>query len=162
MSALEWTLQLALLGLLGAAVPFALRLERQLRALRRDRAALEGSAAGFQEATRVAEAALVRLRAAAELAGKQIAERVAVAEPLRDDLRYLVERAEGLADRLEALVRAARPLAAAAPSAAPGPLPPGGAVARPEAPGAASPPPSQAERDLLRALAQAVPRAAAR
>jgi hypothetical protein len=64
-----------------------------------------------------------------------VAERTAVAEPLRDDLRYLIERAETLADRLEGLVRAGRPIAAEAPRAAEPALQ------------------SQAERDLVRALA---------
>lgn len=135
MSMLEWALQLALLGLLGAAIPFAVRLERGLREIRRDREAMEGSAQGLSEAARMAEAAMVRLRASAELAGRQVAERTAAAEPLRDDLRYLVERAEALADRLEGLVRAGRPMAADAPRATEAPLQ------------------SQAERDLMRALA---------
>lgn len=135
MSMLEWALQLALLGLLGAAIPFAVRLERGLREIRRDREAMEGSAQGLSEAARMAEAAMVRLRASAELAGRQLAERTAAAEPLRDDLRYLVERAEALADRLEGLVRAGRPMAAEAPRATEAPLQ------------------SQAERDLMRALA---------
>ncbi|CAH0142298.1 DUF6468 domain-containing protein [Roseomonas sp. CECT 9278] len=135
MSVLEWGLQIVLLGLLGAAIPFALRLERALREIRRDRGALEGSAQGLGEAARMAEAAMVRLRASAELAGRQVAERTAVAEPLRDDLRYLIERAETLADRLEGLVRAGRPIAAEAPRA------PEPALQ------------SQAERDLVRALA---------
>jgi hypothetical protein len=135
MSVLEWSLQILLLGLLGAAIPFALRLERALREIRRDRGALEGSAQGLGEAARMAEAAMVRLRASAELAGRQVAERTAVAEPLRDDLRYLIERAETLADRLEGLVRAGRPMAAEAPRAAEPALQ------------------SQAERDLVRALA---------
>lgn len=135
MSMLEWALQLALLGLLGAAIPFAVRLERGLREIRRDREAMEGSAQGLSEAARMAEAAMVRLRASAELAGRQVAERTAAAEPLRDDLRYLVERAEALADRLEGLVRAGRPMAAEVPRATEAPLQ------------------SQAERDLMRALA---------
>ena len=134
MSMLEWALQVLLLAMLGAAMPFALRLERALRELRRDRSALEGSAQGLSEAARMAEAAMVRLRASAELAGRQVAERTAAAEPLRDDLRYLVERAETLADRLEGLVRTARPMAAEAPRA------PDLALQ------------SQAERGLLRAL----------
>jgi hypothetical protein len=132
---LETGLDLLVVLLLGATLPFALRLERALRAARGDRAALEGSAAGLGEATRLAEAASIRLRATAEGAGRQLAEKLAAAEPLRDDLRYLVERAEAMADRLEVLVRTARPMAseAAAPAEA----------------GAAR---SQAERDLLRAL----------
>lgn len=135
MTMLEWSLQLVLLLMLGAAIPFALRLERALREIRADRSALDGSAQGLSEAARMAEAAMVRLRASAELAGRQVAERTATAEPLRDDLRYLVERAEALADRLEGLVRAGRPLANEAPR-----------VAEP------SPLQSQAERELLRAI----------
>ena len=131
----EWMLQLVLVALLAGAMPFLLRLERGLRALRQDRGALEGSASNLGEATRMAEAASLRLRAAAETAGRQVAEKLAVAEPLRDDLRYLVERAEILADRLEGLVRTNRSAPAEAP--APEPVQPGR---------------SQAERDLLRAL----------
>ena len=142
MNAIEWGLQLLLLGLLLGAIPFALRLERALAAIRRDRGALEGGSKEFQEAASLADAAVQRLRAAAEQAGRQVSERIAVAEPLRDDLRYLVERAEAQADRLDGLVRAARPAmpdmaeAMAAPAERPTP-------AR-----------SQAERDLLRALMQ--------
>ncbi len=136
---LEWGLQLAVVALLLGAMPFALRLERELRALRADRGALDGSAAGLTEASRLAEAASTRLRATAETAGRQIAEKLAAAEPLRDDLRYLVERAETLADRLDGLVRVARPIAGA----------PGRPMGPAEAP---QPAPSQAERDLLRAL----------
>jgi flagellar motor switch protein FliM len=129
----EWSAQLLLIGLLVAAIPCILKLERTLAAVRRDREALEAGAAGLGEATRMAEAASLRLRATAEGAGRQVAERLAAAEPMRDDLRYLVERAEGLADRLEGLVRAARPMASPEPALAV---------------------PSQAERDLLRALSQ--------
>lgn len=135
MTMLEWSLQLLLLLMLATAIPFALRLERALREIRADRSALEGSAQGLGEAARMAEAAMVRLRASAELAGRQVAERTATAEPLRDDLRYLIERAEALADRLEGLVRAGRPMANEPVRAAePVPLQ------------------SQAERDLLRAI----------
>jgi hypothetical protein len=126
----EYALQWLTVLLLLLALPFVIRLERALSAARRDRAALEAGAAGLAEAVRLADAAATRLRAAAEGAGRQVAERLAAAEPVRDDLRYLVERAEGLADRLDGLVRAARPAAEPAPAR------------------------SQAERDLLRALGQ--------
>lgn len=135
MTMLEWGLQIVLLVMLGAAIPFALRLERALREIRADRSAMEGSAQGLNEAARMAEAAMVRLRASAELAGRQVAERLATAEPLRDDLRYLIERAEALADRLDGLVRSGRPMAQDTP--------------RPAEP---APLQSQAERELLRAI----------
>ena len=144
---LEWGLQVTLLVLLGAAIPFAIRLERALREIRKDRAAMESSAQGLSDAAAAAESAILRLRATAELAGRQVQERVTTAEPLRDDLRFLIERAEGLADRLESVVRAGRPLAGHEP-------PPAPAAARPtrEPPSDAGPLRSQAERDLLRAL----------
>jgi hypothetical protein len=144
---LDWGLQLALLLLLGVAIPFAIRLERALREIRKDRGAMEASAQGLSEAAGAAEAAIMRLRATAELAGRQVQERVTAAEPLRDDLRFLIERAEGLADRLESVVRAGRPMAGHEP-------PPAPAAARPtrEPPSDAGPLRSQAERDLLRAL----------
>lgn len=144
---LEWGLQMAVLVLLGAAIPFAIRLERALREIRKDRAAMETSAQGLSEAAAAAESAILRLRATAELAGRQVQERVTTAEPLRDDLRFLIERAETLADRLESLVRAGRPMAGHEPPAAP-------AAQRPlrEPPSDAGPLRSQAERDLLRAL----------
>ena len=86
----EWSAQLLLILLLLAALPFIIRLERGLAAVRRDRVALEASAAGLGDATRLAEAASIRLRASAEGAGRQVAEKLAAAEPMRDDLRYLV------------------------------------------------------------------------
>jgi chemotaxis regulatin CheY-phosphate phosphatase CheZ len=129
----EWAVQIAVIGLLGATLPMAWRLDRMLRAVRADRAALEQGADGLGEASRQAETALMRLRATTELAGRQVAERVAGAESIREDLRYLVERAESLADRLEAAVQQARPLAGAATPAT--------QAVR-----------SEAERELIRAL----------
>lgn len=133
MNALEWVIQITVIGLLAATLPMAWRLDRMLRALRADRAALEQGASGLSEASRQAEAALLRLRATTELAGRQVSERVASAETIREDLRYLVERSEALADRLEGAVQQARPLAGAAAGAAP--------TVR-----------SDAERELIRAL----------
>ncbi|MCA3326528.1 MAG: hypothetical protein INF72_03830 [Roseomonas sp.] len=143
---LEWGLQLLLLVLLGAAIPFAVRLERGLRELRKDRGALETSAKGLSDAAAAAESAMVRLRATAELAARQVQERVSAAEPLRDDLRFLIERAENLADRLESTVRAGRPFAGQEP---PAPTP---ARPAPQTAGETDALRSQAERDLLRAL----------
>jgi hypothetical protein len=144
---LEWGLQLTLLVLLGAAIPFAVRLERALREIRKDRSAMDTSAQGLSEAAAAAESAILRLRATAELSGRQVQERVTTAEPLRDDLRFLIERAETLADRLESLVRAGRPMAGHE-------APPAPAATRTtrEPQSDDNPLRSQAERDLLRAL----------
>lgn len=108
MSMAEWAAHGVVILLLAVALPLAWRLNTSLARLRGEREALAEAAASLGDATRAAESALLRLRAAAELAGRQVAEKTAAAEPLRDDLRFLIERGESLADRLDSGVRAAR------------------------------------------------------
>ncbi len=73
---MEWLLELALIGLLAATLFHALRLERALGVLRRDRAALEELVTGFNSSTRAAEVGVERLHAAADGAGRQIARHI--------------------------------------------------------------------------------------
>jgi hypothetical protein len=137
LGAMEWALDIILVGLLAATLFHALRLERALGVLKRDRAALEELANGFNSSTRTAEQATERLRGAADGAGRQIAKHIETALSLREDLRFLVERGDTLADRLEVSVRAGR----AMPQGDAAPAQSGGKRMR-----------SQAERDLLKAL----------
>ncbi len=157
---MEWLLETALLVLLAATLFHAMRLERALGVLKRDRAALEELVASFNSSTRAAEQGIERLRAAAEGAGRQVQRQVDVAAGLKDDLLFLTERGERLADRLDVLVRAARPLAQDPP---PEPAPRAPERSHPERSHAERPRAedsdpsvprlrSQAERDLLRAL----------
>lgn len=162
---MEWLLEIALVALLAATLFHATRLERALGVLKRDRAALEELVVSFNSSTRAAEHGIERLHAAAEGAGRQVQRQVDVASGLKDDLLFLIERGERVADRLDLLVRAARPLAQDQPSE-PAPrfadrLPPDRAPADRTPPDRvpaddhdASGPRlrSQAERDLLRAL----------
>lgn len=136
----EWIAQLAVCALLAGTIAVALRLERALRAVRRDRGVLEGCAAALDEAARGAEAASLRLRRDAEGGRKELEDGMAAAAPLRDDLRYLLQRAEAVADRLDGLVRAAREAGAPRRDAPANPPGSGGG--------------SRAERDLLLALAR--------
>ncbi len=137
-------LELGLVLLLGATLFHAVRLERALGVVRRDRAELEGLLRGFNESTRAAENGVERLRGAADGAGRHIARQIEAAANLKDDLTTLIERGERLADRLDGQVRAGREFE-----------PP---ARRYPAPETAAPEPagtrvrSQAERDLLRAL----------
>jgi hypothetical protein len=101
-------LESVLVLLLAATLFHALRLEQALGVLKQDRAALESLVADFNDSTRQAEAGVERLRGTAEGAGRQIAKRIEVAQRLRDDLSFLGDRAEILAERLEVAVRSAR------------------------------------------------------
>jgi hypothetical protein len=134
---MQWLLELVLVALLAATLFHAVRLERALGVLKRDRAALEDLISGFNASTRQAEAGIERLRVAADSAGRQLARQVDAAAALKDDLSFLSQRGERLADRLDGQVRVARPLAAE-----PDPVD----TPRPR---------SQAERDLLKALRMA-------
>lgn len=129
-----WALDLILIVLLGGSLWQAFRLERALGVLRRDRVALEQLVAGFNASTQQAEQSIERLRAAADGSGRQIGRQIDAANGLKDDLLFLMERGDRLADQLEALVRAGRgvvaqaprePAEEAAPPARPDPDPPG-------------------------------------
>jgi len=111
MADMEWILELFLLLLLMATLFQAVRLERALGVLRRDRGALESLVAGFNASTRQAESGIERLRSAADGAGRLIEKQIEASVSLKDDLSFLTERGDRLADRLDALVRSARPLA---------------------------------------------------
>jgi hypothetical protein len=145
MAAMEWLLDIVLIGLLAATLFHAIRLERALGVLKRDRAELQELIANFNISTRQAEIGIERLHAAAEGAGQQIAHQVDAALALKDDLVLLIERGNELADRMDALVRAGRPIAGEAPRLT---VVSDADVAHPRVR-------SQAERDLLKALRMA-------
>jgi hypothetical protein len=174
MQGAQWVLEAVLVLLLAATLFHALRLERALGVLKRDRAVLEELVEGFNDSTRQAETGIERLRLAADGAGRQISRQIEAAQRLRDDLAFLADRGDKLAERLETAVRSARmvadgsvlpaataqalnpPPAAASPPPAPLPVPvePVAHVAHAAAHDGDKQPRlrSQAERDLLRAL----------
>lgn len=137
---MEWALELVLVGLLVVTLFHAIRLERALVRLRRDRASLEKLVTGFAASTQQAESGIQRLRSAADGAGRQLETQFAKSVSLKDDLAFLTERGDRLADRLEALVREARPLAQK-PARGDDTAPPASH--------------SQVERDILQALRMA-------
>jgi len=106
---MEWMLDSLLVILLTATLFHAVRLERALGVLKRDRTALEALVASFNASTHAAESGVERLHAATDGAGRQIQRQIDVAATLKDDLTFMVQRGEGLADRLDELIRAARP-----------------------------------------------------
>ena len=142
---MEWLLDIVLIGLLAATLFHAIRLERALGVLKRDRVELQELIANFNVSTRQAEIGVERLHGAAAGAGQQIAHQVDAALALKDDLVLLIERGNGLADRMDTLVRAGRPIAGEAPRL----------TVVSDADAAQPRVRSQAERDLLKALRMA-------
>jgi len=129
--------------LLIPTIIYAGILNRRLGALRRSRDELSKVVASFNDATLRAEAGIPKLKKATTEANHTLKDRVEKAQTLRDDLAFMVERAEELANRLEGAVRAARQdglanAVAAAPAAAPGFAAAGATAARNVA---AEPPP---------------------
>ncbi len=143
---MEWILEIVLVALLVATLVQAVRLERALGVLRRDRGELEALVADFNASTRQAENGVERLRSAADGAGRQIERQVAASVSLKDDLSFLTERGDRLADRLDAPVRTARPLTTE-PATMPTPV----VLALSNAPAIRS----HAEKGLLQALRMA-------
>src|SRR5579872_6728607 len=101
LSGMEWALDILLVVLLTATLFHAVRLERALGAVKQDRAALQELVASFEASTRAAETGIERLHAATEGPGRQIQRLIESGATLKEDLTFLVQRGEGLADRLD-------------------------------------------------------------
>ena len=104
-----------LVVLLLAVLALGVRLRVGLRRLHREVGGLEQSIGALDAANGRSEAALAGLARAAERAAEQLSS----TQRLLDDLRFLTERGEQIADRLESGIRQARP--AIAGGAAPRP-----------------------------------------
>ena len=144
MGGMDWLLETALIVLLGLTLVHAVRLERALGGLRRDRTALGEAVAGFDNSARYAGAGLDKLHSMTQETAQQLARKLEGAAVLKDDLAFLADRGERLADRLEQLVRAGRAVDTTNPRELVGAV----AHVDPELPR----PRSKAERDLLQAL----------
>lgn len=101
-------LDIVVILLLVPTIIYAVILNRRLTALRRSRDELSKVVSSFNEATMRAEAGIPKLKKATTEANHTLKDRVEKAQTLRDDLAFMIERAEELAARLEGAVRAAR------------------------------------------------------
>jgi len=118
----DTALNLLVIALLVPTIVYAVILNRRLSALRKSRDELAKVVANFNDATLRAEAGIPKLKKATNEASMALKDRVEKAQSLRDDLAFMIERAEEMAGKLESSVRVARSEAsfgAAAPAAAP-------------------------------------------
>lgn len=162
----ELTLNVLLVVLLLPTLVYVVLLHWRLSSLRADREAVDAVVERMNEATRRAEASLKGIRQTAEQAKATLEEPVVRAQALRDELAFLVQRADAAGERLAGgLSSAGAGGSGGGPAGGAGDGAPAAARARPAARGtrpAGERPPapaeeatdvrSQAERDLLNAL----------
>ena len=153
--------------LLLATIFYSVALSRRLGALRDNRKEMETAVRRFAEASMKADASIKGLKRTADESGMTVQKLVDRAQTLRDELAYLVEAAEAVAERLEAQTGVPRPQPRA-PSGRAAPAPQGAEASdRPEdltatrptprtgpsaRPGAREDRDSQANAELLRAI----------
>jgi len=115
-----------LAALLLVTLVYAVKLNRRIGELRRGRAELDQAVQRFAAASADTDRTMVRLAELAAGQGRSLQEALKKGGGLVDDLRFLIERADAAADRLEAAVTQSRrpqtqqpatPVAAAAPAA---------------------------------------------
>ena len=102
-------LDLVVAVLLVLTIAYAWRLNRRLESVRTARADLESLIAGFGDAIDRAQAGVAELKAASSHGLGRLRTAMTAAEGLRDDLAFLTDRAEGIADRLAEATPSPRP-----------------------------------------------------
>ncbi|MBI5121364.1 MAG: hypothetical protein HZA67_10185 [Rhodospirillales bacterium] len=108
MSWLGIVLDLVLILLLGSVLAYAVMLNKRLTQLRSNKDELARVINAFNEATQRAEASIPRLRKTADDIKTQLEDRIEKAVSLKDDLAFMIDRSDSMANRLESSVRMAR------------------------------------------------------
>lgn len=94
-----------LVALLAATLVYAVILNRRLLSLRKEKNGFEKMLADFNASTLRAEESIHRLKTVADVSSKELQRQTSLARSLRDDLSFLADRGETLADRLEHATR---------------------------------------------------------
>ena len=113
-----FALDLVVAGLLVATIAYAVVLNRRLIQLRGGSAQMERLISDFYQATTRAESGVTALKEVAGRSDTEIAQQLDSLIKVRDELEYLVGRAEAESGRLEELIREGRGAAAQHPAAA--------------------------------------------
>ena len=98
-------LDIFLVILLSMAICYGFALNRRIMALRKDQKNLDKLATKFAKATVRAEQSIYELKSTTDRATHALGETVQSADSIRDDLNYLIERGNRLADVLEKEIR---------------------------------------------------------
>lgn len=93
-------LDLVIVGLLAATIAYAIILNKQIIKLRESRGEMAELIHGLNEAMAKAETGVRGLRKAASDTGEDLQRTVTKAQTLRDELQFMIEAADTLANRL--------------------------------------------------------------
>jgi len=94
-------LDIVIAVLLVAMIYYAVLLNRSLSTLKKSKDELQSLLGGFEESTVKAEMAINRIKVEATDNSVSVKELIKEADRLREDLQFLVDRGEGVADKLE-------------------------------------------------------------
>lgn len=110
MSNFELIINLLVIILLIPTLIYAYRLNKNLSILRQNQSSLAKLVQSLNEATIKAENSIPKLKTATQSTSGELKEVVDSAKTLKDDLMFINERADNLADRLENVIHNSRSL----------------------------------------------------
>ncbi len=116
MANLELIINLVIIVLLIPTIIYAYTLNKNLKDLRQNQKSLAQLVTALNEATFKAENSIPKLKSATEHSSEGLKEVVDNAKELKNDLLFINERADSLADRLENVISTSRNIPAAAPN----------------------------------------------
>ena len=108
MDSFELIINLTIICLLVPTIIFAYRLNKNLSVLRQNQKSLAELVKSLNEATFKAENSIPKLKSVTEHSSEGLKEVVDSAKTLKDDLTFINERADNLADRLEIMIKDGR------------------------------------------------------
>ncbi|MGQ9365318.1 DUF6468 domain-containing protein [Azospirillum sp. ST 5-10] len=117
-------LDLVLVGLLVATIAYAIILNKQIVRLRDSRSEMAGLIAGLNEAMEKAELGVRGMKRTAADTGEGLQRTIDKGAALRDELQFMIEAADALANRLGGISNTERPARSQPPAVAPAPARP--------------------------------------
>lgn len=151
MHSLEFIINIVIIALLIPTIIYAYRLNKNLTILRQNQSSLSKLIQSLNEATFKAENSIPKLKSATQSTSGELKEVVDSAKTLKDDLTFINERADNLADRLENVIHNGRKIKETATPAAAAETPRAQTADR-ETEELISSARSEAEMELLKAL----------
>ena len=108
MNNLEFIVDIVIIALLIPTIVYAYNLNKSLNMLRQNQKSLAQLISALNEATFKAESSIPKLKSVTEHSSEGLKEVVDNAKELKNDLLFINERADSLADRLENVISTSR------------------------------------------------------